>query len=61
MLFIQSAVEDLPAELNGVADEVHVHFPWRRAITYLIATADDAEKNPDLNPCNPWLKTLFVC
>ena len=28
VLFIQSAVEDLPDELNGVADEVHVHFPW---------------------------------
>ncbi|HKS08585.1 MAG TPA: methyltransferase domain-containing protein [Pyrinomonadaceae bacterium] len=25
-LFIQAAVEDLPAELNGVADELHVHF-----------------------------------
>ena len=28
VLFIQSAVEDLPAELDGVANEVHVHFPW---------------------------------
>ena len=28
VLFIQSAVEDLPPELDGVADEVHVHFPW---------------------------------
>ena len=28
VLFIQAAVEDLPTELNGVADEVHVHFPW---------------------------------
>ena len=28
VLFIQAPVEDLPAELNGVADEVHVHFPW---------------------------------
>lgn len=28
VLFIQSAVEDLPPELNGIADEVHVHFPW---------------------------------
>jgi 16S rRNA (adenine(1408)-N(1))-methyltransferase len=28
LLFIQSAVEDLPAELDGVANEVHVHFPW---------------------------------
>lgn len=28
VLFIQSAVEDLPAELDGVANELHVHFPW---------------------------------
>jgi 16S rRNA (adenine(1408)-N(1))-methyltransferase len=28
VLFIQAAVEDLPIELDGVADEVHVHFPW---------------------------------
>jgi len=28
VLFIQSAVEDLPAELEAVADEVHIHFPW---------------------------------
>jgi 16S rRNA (adenine(1408)-N(1))-methyltransferase len=28
VLFIQAAVEDLPVELNGIADEVHVHFPW---------------------------------
>lgn len=28
VLFLQAAVEDLPQELNGVADEVHVHFPW---------------------------------
>lgn len=28
VLFIQAAVEDLPAELDGVADEIHVHFPW---------------------------------
>lgn len=28
VLFLQAAVEDLPEELNGVADEVHIHFPW---------------------------------
>lgn len=28
VLFIQAAVEELPAELDGVADELHVHFPW---------------------------------
>jgi len=27
-LFIQSSVESLPEELNGIATEVHVHFPW---------------------------------
>ncbi|MCA1626211.1 MAG: class I SAM-dependent methyltransferase [Acidobacteria bacterium] len=28
VLFLQSSVEDLPSELDSVADEVHVHFPW---------------------------------
>jgi 16S rRNA (adenine(1408)-N(1))-methyltransferase len=28
VLFVQAAVEDLPPELDGVANEVHVHFPW---------------------------------
>jgi 16S rRNA (adenine(1408)-N(1))-methyltransferase len=27
-LFVQAAVEDLPEELNCVADEIHIHFPW---------------------------------
>ena len=27
-LFIQAALEDLPSELDAVADEVHIHFPW---------------------------------
>jgi 16S rRNA (adenine(1408)-N(1))-methyltransferase len=26
--FVQAAVEDLPEELNGIASEIHVHFPW---------------------------------
>jgi len=28
VLFLQAALEDLPSELDGVADEIHVHFPW---------------------------------
>jgi 16S rRNA (adenine(1408)-N(1))-methyltransferase len=35
-LFVQAAAEDLPEELNGVADEIHIHFPWGsllRAVT----------------------------
>lgn len=28
VLFLQAAVENLPPELDGVADEIHIHFPW---------------------------------
>jgi 16S rRNA (adenine(1408)-N(1))-methyltransferase len=28
VLFLQAAIENLPEELNGVADEIHIHFPW---------------------------------
>jgi 16S rRNA (adenine(1408)-N(1))-methyltransferase len=28
VLFVQAAVENLPPELDGVADEIHIHFPW---------------------------------
>ena len=39
VLFIQAAVEDLPAELDGVADELHVHFPWG-SLLRAVATGD---------------------
>jgi len=35
-MFVQSAVEDLPNEFDGTADEIHIHFPWGsllRAVT----------------------------
>lgn len=28
VLFVQAAIENLPEELNGTADEIHIHFPW---------------------------------
>jgi 16S rRNA (adenine(1408)-N(1))-methyltransferase len=37
VLFIQSAVEDLPLELDGVADELHVHFPWGSLLRAVVA------------------------
>ncbi len=40
VLFIQSAVEDLPSELDGIADEVHVHFPWG-SLLRAVATGDN--------------------
>jgi 16S rRNA (adenine(1408)-N(1))-methyltransferase len=39
VLFIQASVEDLPAELDGVADELHVHFPWG-SLLRAVATGD---------------------
>jgi 16S rRNA (adenine(1408)-N(1))-methyltransferase len=39
VLFIQSALEDLPEELEGVANEVHVHFPWG-SLLRAVATGD---------------------
>jgi 16S rRNA (adenine(1408)-N(1))-methyltransferase len=39
LLFLRSAVEDLPRELDGVADEVHVHFPWG-SLLRAVATGD---------------------
>jgi len=38
-LFIQAPVQDLPAELDGVADEIHVHFPWG-SLLHAVARGD---------------------
>lgn len=27
-MFVQAAAEDLPEEFDGVANEIHIHFPW---------------------------------
>jgi 16S rRNA (adenine(1408)-N(1))-methyltransferase len=36
-MFVRAAVEELPAELDGVADEIHVHFPWGSLLRAVIA------------------------
>ena len=41
VLFLQAAVEDLPVELDGVADEVHIHFPWG-SLLRAVATGERA-------------------
>jgi 16S rRNA (adenine(1408)-N(1))-methyltransferase len=40
VLFLQAAIEDLPSELDGVADEVHIHFPWG-SLLRIVATGDE--------------------
>lgn len=39
VLFLECAVEELPQELNQVADEVHIHFPWG-SLLRAVATGD---------------------
>jgi 16S rRNA (adenine(1408)-N(1))-methyltransferase len=41
VLFLQAAIEDLPQELSGVADEVHIHFPWG-SLLQAVATGSEA-------------------
>jgi len=38
-MFVQAAVEDLPEEFNGRADEIHIHFPWG-SLLKAVATGD---------------------
>ena len=40
VLFLQAAIEDLPSELDEVADEVHIHFPWG-SLLRLVAAGDE--------------------
>jgi len=41
VLFVQAAVEDLPEELDSVADEIHIHFPWG-SLLRAVARGDEA-------------------
>jgi SAM-dependent methyltransferase len=45
VLFLHASVEDLPSELDGVADEVHVHFPWGSLLRALAGGEDRVLKN----------------
>src|SRR5262249_4310546 len=40
VLFLQAPIEELPRELDGIADEVHVHFPWG-SLLRVVATGDE--------------------
>lgn len=39
VMFVQAAVEDLPDELAGVANEIYINFPWG-SLLRAVATAD---------------------
>ena len=39
-MFVQAAVEDLPDEFDGSADEIHIHFPWG-SLLKAVTTGDE--------------------
>ena len=41
VMFVRAAARDLPEELNGVADEIHVHFPWGSLLRAVAAGDED--------------------
>lgn len=41
VMFVQAAVEDLPAEFDGMAGEIHIHFPWG-SLLGAVAVGDSA-------------------
>ena len=45
VMFIQAAVENLPPELDAVADEVHVHFPWGSLLRAFVTGDVDVLRN----------------
>ena len=40
VLFVQSAVETLPSELDGIADQIYVNFPWG-SLLHGVVTGDE--------------------
>lgn len=61
VLFIQAAVEDLPTELDCVADEVHAHFPWGSLLRAL-ALGDEVVLRNLRRVCAPnsWLEVVIA-
>jgi 16S rRNA (adenine(1408)-N(1))-methyltransferase len=45
LMFVQAAIEDLPAELNDTADEIHIHFPWGSLLRAVARGDADVLKN----------------
>ncbi len=45
VLFLQAAVEDLPGELENVANEIHIHFPWGSLLRALVSGDEAVLRN----------------
>ncbi|HKO98187.1 MAG TPA: class I SAM-dependent methyltransferase [Pyrinomonadaceae bacterium] len=45
LLFVQSAVEDLPSDLDGLVDELHVNLPWGTLLAAIAGTNNQGLTN----------------
>ena len=45
VLFVRAAIENLPAEFDHVADEIHIHFPWGSLLRAVAAGEQDILSN----------------
>lgn len=60
VLFVHAPVEDLPDELDHVADEIHIHFPWG-SLLRAVAVGDEEVLNGLRKIAAPgaWLEILI--
>ena len=60
VMFVQASVEDLPSELDGVADEIHIHFPWG-SLLRAVASGEQATLASLRRICAPdaWLEVII--
>src|SRR2546426_7896288 len=61
VLFLQAAVEDLPAELDRVADEIHIHFPWGSLLRALLLGDQADRKSTRLNSSHLVISYAVFC
>jgi 16S rRNA (adenine(1408)-N(1))-methyltransferase len=52
VLFVQAAIENLPEELDGAADEIHIHFPWG-SLLRAVALGDESVLQSLRRVCAP--------
>ena len=45
VLFVQAAIENLPEEFDGAADEIHIHFPWGSLLRAVISGDEEILKS----------------
>lgn len=45
VIFLWHSAEELPVELNGIADEIYINFPWASLLSGVILPNDQVMKN----------------